>query len=412
MLRAFVKGGAALERNANCTYTVNDILTSNCSNGLLYIDEIRGKCIEGECVCNEGYTGASDWINLDGLDCQRRLISTSVTACFTLGGCLWVYTVCFRLLWKICKRSKEKDIRQILKKTPTQVALSIMVTHLLVAVLCIVKLVSLTTPMVDPKRNPVFFSLIFLSLNAEWFAYSISFRTIVDPFVNGLNKQSDRKALTAVSRVLDIAKRVPMTDIILRVCLVIAPALVSAATDNDTLTIRVYFFSRIYSLAKYLAFGVAFAMCMRTVTNIESVSRSSSSTNRSTNTSLEAFRTKIKFVANVMLFILCPLCALTIMNLLALPFFKVYYGIFDFAFIYIRGLFAYLHSLSLEILYLDAFPLLLERVKRWRTKGPQESSLNIVIGSFGIKARNEGGNSFGSENPMRESKIKVPNPML
>jgi len=411
-LRAFVKGEAALERNANCTYTADDITHSNCSNGFDYIDQFRGRCLDGGCVCNEGYTGASDWINLDGMDCQNPLSVHQTVSCFALLGCFWVYTASFRLLWKTCKRSKKKGIRQILNKSPAQVALSFVILHLPLAVLCIVKVVSPTTPMVDPKRNPVFFVLIFLSLNAEWFGGSIVFRTIIGPFVNGLNKQSDRKALIAVSRVLDIAKRVPMTDMILRICLVIVPALVAAATDNETLTIRVFCFSRIYSFAKYLVFCATYAKCMKIVTNIKSVSRSSSSSTGSTNTSLEVFRTKLRTHANVILFFFCPLLAMYAGLFLAYPHYKNAYGTFIIAFVISRGSIAFSCSLLLENLYLDAFPLLLERIKRWRNKRPQESSVNTVTGSFGIKSRDEERGSFGSENPMRESNNKVPNSML
>jgi len=364
MWRVFVKGEAALERNANCTYTVYDIPHSNCSNRLLSIDEIRGTCIEGECVCHEGYTGASDWINLDGLDCQNRSNLLQETPIYrALLGCLWVYTASFRLLWKTYQRSKKKDIRQILQKPSTQVALSYMILHILLTFVCIVKLVSPTTPMVDPKRNPVFFVFIFLSLNAEWFAISIIFRTVVEPFINGLNKQSDRKALTVVSRVLDITKRVPMTDMILRVCLVIVPALVASATDDNTLTIRVFLLSRIYSCAKYLAFFAAYAMCLKIVTNIKSVSRSSSSSTGSTNTSLEVFRTKAGMVANLLLFFFCPLSTFNIGRFLAYPPFKSTYGVFIPTFIATRGDISIFHSFIIEILYLDAFPLLLQRLK-------------------------------------------------
>jgi len=75
MWRAAINGAASIERNSNCVYDNSiDIPVSNCSNHWVYMlnDEgLRGSCEEGGvCVCNEGHTGASDWINLDGLDCQ------------------------------------------------------------------------------------------------------------------------------------------------------------------------------------------------------------------------------------------------------------------------------------------------------------------------------------------------------
>jgi len=42
--------------------SISDIPTSNCSS--------YGTCIEGRCYCDDGYIGASDWINLEGKDCQ------------------------------------------------------------------------------------------------------------------------------------------------------------------------------------------------------------------------------------------------------------------------------------------------------------------------------------------------------
>lgn len=271
------------------------------------------------------------------------------------------------------------------------------------------KLVSPKTAMVDPQKNLAFFVFAFLSLNAEWYAYSVGFRTIVDPFVYGLNKQSDRKALTAVSRALDITKGVPISDMILRVVLVIVPALVAAATDNDTLMIWVYFFSRLYSLVKYMAFGATYGMCFKIMVNIRSTDDRSSSSTGSTNTSLEDFCVKIRFIANMVLFIMCPGCVLYA-GYLTMMRGNFCYSICFISFLNVRAFFAFLHAILMEILYLDMFPLLLDRYNRWRNKDTQENALNTVTGSFGIKARDEEENSFDGQNPMRTSKSRVPNP--
>jgi len=129
-----------------------------------------------------------------------------------------------------------------------------MINHLPVIILAIVKLTSPATPIVDPKRNPTFFIFTVICLNAEWYIYSLVFMGIIEPIVNALNKQSDRKALTAISRIGRIAKQLPVVDLILRLVLVV-PALVVAARDNDTLVIWVYFSPRTYGFAKYIAFG-------------------------------------------------------------------------------------------------------------------------------------------------------------
>jgi len=71
MLGAATHASIALERNENCTYDrSSQIPPSDCANGVPYVwevDEHHGTCIHGVCVCNEGFTGVSDWINLDGL---------------------------------------------------------------------------------------------------------------------------------------------------------------------------------------------------------------------------------------------------------------------------------------------------------------------------------------------------------
>ena len=199
---------------------------------------------------------------------------------------------------------------------------------------------------------------------------------------------------------------------ILRVCLVIVPALVAAATYNDTLMVWVFFISRIYSFIKYLAFGATYGMCLKIVANIESVSISSplSLSTGSTNTSLKAFQIKLRVGGNYILFFMCPCVAGSIAWLLVYG--RVAYGMFDFTFIVVRGVASFWDSICLEILYLDIFPLLLERLKRWKTKGSQESYPNTATGNFGIKARGVDGGSFDSKNPTREAQDTFPNPIL
>lgn len=76
MYNAVLKGREALARNQNCSYDIiYDIPNTNCCNNLAVtggfsITHSRGTCINGTCICNDGYFGASDWVNFDGLNCQ------------------------------------------------------------------------------------------------------------------------------------------------------------------------------------------------------------------------------------------------------------------------------------------------------------------------------------------------------
>ncbi|GMH83734.1 hypothetical protein TL16_g09697 [Triparma laevis f. inornata] len=55
------------EIDANCTYTTWSIPSSHCSG--------HGTCIlgTGRCICDSGYTGSSDFINLKGKDCHINI---------------------------------------------------------------------------------------------------------------------------------------------------------------------------------------------------------------------------------------------------------------------------------------------------------------------------------------------------
>jgi len=56
--------------NSECSYPENVLSSKPCSG--------NGDCINSICVCSTGYTGRSDWINLDGYDCHINLMAEKV----------------------------------------------------------------------------------------------------------------------------------------------------------------------------------------------------------------------------------------------------------------------------------------------------------------------------------------------
>lgn len=95
-----------------------------------------------------------------------------------------------------------------------------------------------TTIICDPKVNLIFFTFTFLAMNAaEWVGNSIAFRSVVEPIISGLNKGSDRRILDVVNRINVLAKRVQISDMILRIVLIIIPTLIGAGIDSPTIII-------------------------------------------------------------------------------------------------------------------------------------------------------------------------------
>jgi len=112
MWRAVVKGAASLEWNENCTYVpLYDISVSSCLDtsriDFSHVGLWGGVCVEGICQCRDGFTGKSDWINLDGLDCHIRFGQLYTHATYGLIGSTAVYLQSFRLLYKTYTTSKK-----------------------------------------------------------------------------------------------------------------------------------------------------------------------------------------------------------------------------------------------------------------------------------------------------------------
>lgn len=63
----------------------------------------HGQCINNTCVCNSGWTGKSDFINADGIDCQinTKVVRGLWIAAFIWVNCIYIFTFPkVRLRWK------------------------------------------------------------------------------------------------------------------------------------------------------------------------------------------------------------------------------------------------------------------------------------------------------------------------
>lgn len=302
---------AALHRNQNCSYTHDVIPYSDCSNKKNHLGEIRGTCTpEGFCVCNECYTGTSDWINLEGLDCQVQLQYTTVyyPPCnFALVATivyLWHFSVGLRVFWKTYSRSKLKDktFKAQLAKPLNQDVAASFTSNFPVLIMATVKFFSPNTLMVDPSANHIFFTITFLFLGAEWLSYSFFFLSLVEPIAKGLHNQSKRNNINFILDISRYLKRIPIADFFIRIFFIILPALVGFWTNNQNLTIVVFTFVHLYSRLKYVIFFALYGRLLHLSSCMvrSGISRATSSTGSTAEKKLLVFKKKIKIAAIIL----------------------------------------------------------------------------------------------------------------
>lgn len=395
-----MNGAESLARNENCTYNtfLGDIPLSNCSNNagtilqgylpaLFPPGSIQGTCQDGECVCLEGFSGHSDWINLEGLDCHMPFFFIRFYASCAFVGWGYLYVNCARVLHKTYKTSRPKDktFKSQLSKAPAQVAIYFMTCQLPLVIFSITKFISPSTIIIDPAVNPFFFMYTILSLNAEWWAFSIIFRSIVDSILNTVHRHSDRAANIFIAKAKRIAKSVPIFDMITRVFLIIVPAIIGAVIGSEGVGIWVFFFNTCYSFMKVVVFLPAYLwgvfLAIRTLE--EPKDGGSLKTGSTMGGKLRDFKNKMKsiLVAGTLFWLLLLLLS----NYLLLGGTAAMYGQFTNMFIVTRGGFAGGQALTLEMLYLDLFPFLLKLFRRKKSEG----GLNTITGSFGRKFTND-----------------------
>ena len=121
MYRSLFKGSETLNRhNENCIYNLDyEIPRSNCSNHFAEDTTIvgeqvvsdRGVCgVSGLCECLPGYTGVTDWVNVDNKDCPIFMPGLQWDALYR--GCLGAILLILqgvRLIFKTYKQSWDRD---------------------------------------------------------------------------------------------------------------------------------------------------------------------------------------------------------------------------------------------------------------------------------------------------------------
>jgi len=230
-----------LETRSNCTYSSDYIMSSNCSNGIGFLTfqgGTRGTCGPGGfCICNEGYTGMSDWVNLDGKDCQISRTEIRGYAVFGLVGTLWLDAVAFRLVHKAYANSKKDwSFKAMLKKTLIQIAIAIAILSTPLLIYCIVQIFSPATIMIDPAINPIFFTFTYLCLNAEWWLMATVLISLIKPFGRGINEKKDQTATKQINLVVKVMRRVPTIDMICKIVFIV-PSLVGAAMGREDINL-------------------------------------------------------------------------------------------------------------------------------------------------------------------------------
>jgi len=330
-------------------------------------------------------------INLDSLDCQTKLQKNIVNERWVLVFlCLFVCS-CLRVLNKTYQASnkKDKNLKSLLKKKPARVALYSIMTNFPVILMCAIKLQSPNKVLMDPKTNPAFFVFMIFCLNAEWWVFALIFSSVVGPIIKGIHKQSNRDTIVLVANAKSLAERIPLVDMMLRIVLIIIPALIGAATDNAfNITVITFLFQRVYSCAKLVIFISMFLRCANIaigtldVSNEENEQRSTSSTG-STDTKLKNFKAKVKMnviLVPVGLALYAIYRIYTIFNESSASWF---YTNFAYDFLQMRSGIAGSQIVVFELLYLDALHSL---VKFYRGLVAGEGSSEDSKGDIGVSS--------------------------
>jgi len=389
MWRAVVAGSSALERNANCTYDIRTkIPHTHCKfkvatfrrlfGAQLGIMEdtttVKGECVNGTCLCDEGYSGRSDWINLDTYSCQVNLAEIRGTAGILLVLLSFLVFASVRLIHKTYTRSKKGDrnFKAQLQKPQIKFVCCALLGNLPFFIFCCVKYAYPTTLLVDPKHNPVFFVIYFLSLNLDWWAITILFRSVTKPFVRGIHNSKDRDAILRVEKQLELSKKVPLIDLVTRIVHFIVPAVVTAQIDNRSgATITIYYVYKSYSYLKLIVFGnlycrsilIVLKMSEHSSTNITNKSKSASSFNSTGSTAevkLQDFRWRLRHALYTVLFLI-NICVPSALVVVMLADNNEWYSLVAIDTMIQRGLIIFFVFWSIEILYLDMFPYVLKK---------------------------------------------------
>jgi len=409
MWKILERGGGALERNEHCQYDSNSIPVTNCSS--------HGTCTPGGiCICGAGFSGKTDWINLDTLDCQVELKYISSEGRGGLIVVVWVFICGFRLLRKTWRNSKDvnKTISQQLQKAPNRIAIAYMVCNLPLSIFFGMKWIYPETILLDPAENPAFFTTTFLCLNAEWWAYCIFTKNLIEPIIKGIHEAKHKRKLDFAGRINEILARiVPLMDLVLRIVLVIIPGIVTASMNMSHLTVLVFFQSHVYAHMKFAIYFPIFLWSIRCAISTINIENRTGSKSGSTNAKLK------EFVFRVSIWLRALAIIMVLYDGICLYYFFVprvsftMYHHFPSYFMKNRYWTAVGQGLGLEFLYLDILPCVFNKLCFCKEK----FGFDNVNGSFCLtpqatKPDQEEG-AFDSENPMRNStRDNVANPAL
>jgi len=126
---------ANLALNAHCYYPDYNSNRGICGGAT------AGTCnnVTFLCECNSGYTGRSDWVNLEGFDCQMLItLSTFLWAILLFLGCLVIVKIPPIMSHELSKNgySFKKTVDKEYRRTRCHTGVFIIICHLLLLELC------------------------------------------------------------------------------------------------------------------------------------------------------------------------------------------------------------------------------------------------------------------------------------
>jgi hypothetical protein len=371
---------------------------------------VGGRCSEGgACLCEEGFTGRSDWISMEGKDCNVSMNYMKFNT--TVGMISLSVTIlqCLRLIRKTYKSSqrRDKNLKGQLAKAQNIIALCLINASVPVLVLSAAKLISPETYMLDPTHNPVFFVYFFVALNSEWLAYSKLYCSIVSSVTKGIHDQSDREIAEYTRRVQSISKRVPATDLMLKMGVFVVPGLIGGYSNNAyNLLVVSALGCSLYPIYAYMIFpfvwarSIYFAVKIATK-KVKTKNNRSQSSGSTANDKLLSFKRKMSvFITWIILVVL-------------IAFYYTYDYVFSlkphfltqmtYRLMCLYGRISIFWFLMLEVLYFNLVERVLNIFRKCRsfTLSPSPpSSTDLTVGPQNAVVKMDTASNFSHENPI------------
>ena len=188
-----------VELNLNCDYSsrYGSSAMGPCSG--------HGTCLSGVCRCDKYWTGRSDWISLEGYDCQYNTIAIRVEWAIIWLMAMYALKQCAKVAraeWTACKG----HIGEIWKRTSGKMTISAVILSTFVLIVAIAKTVS-PDQYIDPVDNPVIYVLYVLS-SITFYWVTIYMTTMqLNLALKGMNSKkggSDMDNIKKVMKVMDV----------------------------------------------------------------------------------------------------------------------------------------------------------------------------------------------------------------